>query len=145
MDDSEKLIEKLKLIEALYSGATTPGEKQAAENALQKIKDRLDQIKKVDPPVEYKFSMQNIWSRRIFLALLRRYDLKPYRYFRQRYTTVMVKVSKTFVNETLWPQFLALDKELTAHLNETADKIIRRAVYDDSSEAEEIQSIAYVR
>ncbi|TYT73238.1 hypothetical protein FIM25_16235 [Desulfobotulus mexicanus] len=133
----------MKLIEALHSGATTPGEKQAAENALQKIKDRLDQIKKVDPPVEYKFSMQNIWSRRIFLALLRRYDLKPYRRFRQRYTTVMVMVSKTFVEETLWPQFLALDKELTAHLNEIADKIIRRAVFDDSSEAEEVQAIGF--
>ncbi len=33
MIDFARLIEKLKLIDALYSGATTPGERSAAENA----------------------------------------------------------------------------------------------------------------
>lgn len=42
-------------------------------------------------------------ARRLFLALLHRYDIKPYRYYRQRYTTVMAKISRGFVDETLWP------------------------------------------
>jgi hypothetical protein len=143
MTDISKLIEKLRLIEALYSGATTPGERSAAENARQRIRNRIEQYKEADPPVEYKFTLQNMWSRKLFVALLRRYDLKPYRYYRQRYTTVMTKVSKTFVDKTLWPEFLELDEELTAHINDTAEKIINEAVFGDSSEAEEIRAIAH--
>ena len=143
MTDLSKLIEKLKLIETLYSGATTPGERSAAENARQRIKDKLEKYKESEPPVEYKFTLQNMWSRRLFVALLRRYELRPYRYYRQRHTTVMARVSKTFVDKTLWPQFLELDKELTAHIDETAERIIKEAVFGDSSEAEEIKAIAY--
>jgi hypothetical protein len=39
-----KLIEKLKLIEALFAGATTEGEKDAAFNALLRIKERLKEV-----------------------------------------------------------------------------------------------------
>jgi hypothetical protein len=143
MSDFVGLIEKLKLIEALYSGATTPGERSAAENARLRIKNKIEQYKEADPPVEYKFALQDMWSRRLFVALLRRYDIKPYRYYRQRYTTVMAKVSKTFVDNTLWPQFLELDKELTTHINDTAERVIKEAVFGDSSEAEEIKAIAH--
>lgn len=143
MTDLEKLIEKLKLIEALHSGAATPGERSAAENARLRIRNKIEQYREADPPVEYKFALQNMWSRKLFVALLRRYDIKPYRYYRQRYTTVMAKVSKTFVDKTLWPEFLELDEELTAHINNTAEKIINEAVFSDSSEAEEIRALVY--
>ncbi len=59
-----KLIEKLKLIEALFAGATTEGEKDAAFNALQRIKERLKEIQETDPPIEYKFTMSKMWSRK---------------------------------------------------------------------------------
>ena len=91
-----KLIEKLKLIEALFAGATTPGERVAADAARLRILERLNTFEVADPPVEYKFTLGDLWARRVFVALLRRYDLKPYRYRGQRYTTVMVKVSKRF-------------------------------------------------
>lgn len=39
--NEQKLTEKLKLIEALFAGAATEGEKDAAFNALQRIKNRL--------------------------------------------------------------------------------------------------------
>ena len=104
-----KLIEKLKLIEALFAGAATEGEKDAAFNALQRIKDRLKEIQQTDPPVEYKFTMSNMWSRKLLVALLRRYDIKPFRYYRQRHTTVMAMVSKSFVDKTLWPEFQELN------------------------------------
>ncbi len=139
--DEFKLIEKLKLIEALFAGATTEGEKEAAGNALERIKERLKQSQKQDPPVEYKFSLGNLWSRKLFVALLRRYDLKPYRHYRQRYTTVMVKVSKTFVDDTLWPEFQELDKILELYLNDITDKIISESIHGDSSEAEVVRQI----
>ncbi|MCF6247553.1 MAG: hypothetical protein L3J69_09355 [Desulfobacula sp.] len=137
-----KLIEKLKLIEALFSGATTEGEKDAAFNALQRIKDRLKEIKKNDPPVEYQFTMSDKWSRKLFVALLRRYDIKPFRYYRQRYTTVMAKVSKTFVDDTLWPEFKELDKTLNSYLKDITDKVISESINADSSEAEVVQQIS---
>ena len=145
MSELDGLIEKLKLIEALYSGATTLGERSAAENARIRVKNKIEQYREADPPVEYKFTLQNLWSRRLFVALLRRYDIKPYRYYRQRHTTVMAKVSKSFVDKTLWPQFLELDKELTAHIDDTAERIINEAVFGDSSEAEEIKAITHTR
>ena len=124
MNDEVKLIEKLIRIEALYSGATTEGERDAAANALQRIRDRLEKIQKIDPPIEYKFTMSDMWSRKLFVALLRRYGIKPYRYYRQRYTTVMAKVSKQFVNETLWPEFQELSKTLRSYLDDVTDRVI---------------------
>jgi hypothetical protein len=142
MTDIEKLIEKLKHIEALYSGTTNEGEKTAADNARQRVKEKIAQYQKADPPIEYKFTLTNTWSRKLLVALLRRYDIKPYRYYRQRRTTVMAKISESFVNETLWPEFQDLNKELVAHLDVLAEEIINTAVYQDSSEAEEIRAIA---
>ncbi|MCF8113287.1 MAG: hypothetical protein K9K21_05490 [Desulfotignum sp.] len=136
-----KLVEKLKLIEALYSGATTEGEKEAAGNALERIKKRLKEIHKQDPPVEYKFTLNNPWSKKLFVALLRRYDIKPFRYYRQRYTTVMAHVSKTFVDDTLWPEFQELNKVLQSYLEEITNKIISQSIHGDSSDAEVVKQL----
>lgn len=76
------------------------------------------------------------------MALLRRYDIKPYRYYRQRHTTVMARVSKGFVDKTLWPEFMELDKELTSHLDAIAERIISQSIFADSSDVEEIRMIA---
>ena len=137
-----KLIEKLKLIEALFAGATTEGEKDAAGSAFERIKKRLEEIQKIDLPIEYKFTMSNMWSRKLFVALLRRYDIQPYRYYRQRHTTVMAKVSETFVDETLWPEFQELDKVLESYLDDVTNKIISESIHGDSSEAEVIRQIS---
>src|SRR4030095_13505846 len=110
--------------EALHAGATTPGERDAAANALKQIQARLLAIEADDPPVEYKFSMVDIWSRKLFLALARRYGLSPYRYERQRHTTVMLRVSRRFVDETLWPEFTELDEALREGLAKATDSLI---------------------
>jgi hypothetical protein len=144
MNDFERLVEKLKLIEALYCGAATDGERAAADCARQRVRERIAQCREADPPVEYKFTLNNMWSRRLLLALLRRYDVKPYRYCRQRHTTVMAKVSKGFVDDTLWPQFQQLDQELTEHINTFCENIINEAIHGDTSEAEEIREIAHM-
>jgi hypothetical protein len=93
------LIEKLRLIEALFAGAKTEGEKDAADRARQRILERLKTVERADPPVEYRFGMNDMWQRRVFTALLRRYGIKPYRYSGQRHTTVMARVPKRFVDE----------------------------------------------
>lgn len=136
--DEAKLREKLSLIEALFAGATTPGERVAAGEARRRIQLRLESVVQRDPPVEYRFTLADAWSRKVFVALLRRYDLKPFRYRGQRRTTVMVKVPKAFVDETLWPEFEQISTTMRAYLDEVTDRIIADVIHGDSSEAAEV-------
>ena len=134
--DEARLIEKLRLVEALFAGASTAGEKSAAESAKQRILDRLSLWEQEAPPVEYKFSLGDPWSRKVFVALLRRYGIKPYRYARQRRTTVMATTSKRFVEETLRPEFLEISETLRRYLDDVTDRVISRVIHEDSSEAD---------
>jgi hypothetical protein len=131
------LIAKLLRIEALHAGATTPGERAAAENAMHRLQARLRDATAADPPIEYRFKVEDKWSRSLFLALLRRYGLKPYRYRGQRYNSVMVSVPRGFVDQTLWPEFQALDRELQTYLAGVTERVIREALHADTSEAAE--------
>ncbi len=135
--DERSLIDTLRKIEALHAGATTSGERVAAEKARERILERLKQAERVQPAVEYKFSVHDPWHRRVLLALARRYGLKPYRAFGQHRQTVMIRVPKRFVDDTLWPEFLALSDALDRYLSEVTDRIIGEAIHGDSSDAEE--------
>jgi hypothetical protein len=134
--DEKALLEKLRRIEALHAGATTPGERDAAANAMRTIQLRLKLVEKEQPPVEYKFTLGDHWSRKLFTALARRYGLKPYRYRRQRYTTVMVRVPQRFVDDTLWPEFVELDRVLRDTLQHATDQVISQVFEQESGEAE---------
>ena len=85
-----QLRERLRKIEALFAGAGSPGERTAAEAALERVRSRLSDLERRDPAIEMQFSIPDQWSRRLFLALCRRYGLTPYRYYRQRLTTVLI-------------------------------------------------------
>jgi hypothetical protein len=134
-----QLLEKLRLIEALIGGGATAGERGAAEAARNRILAKLAEAIREDPPVQHRFSMPDLWSRRLFLALLRRYDLRPYRRYRQRRTTVMVRVPKSFVDETLWPEFRKLSDALEEYLSEVTDRVIQEVFQSDGSEAAEVK------
>jgi len=130
------LLEKLRKIERLYAGAATAGEKDAAAEAIARITKRLQETAKVEQPIEYKFTLTDNWSKKLFIALLRRYSLKPYRYARQRRTTVMVRVPRSFVDQTLWPEFLELSLLLKTYLDEMTDQVIYQGVHADATEEE---------
>lgn len=136
--NEEQLIERLRSIERLFDGATTPGERMAAANAMERVRQRLAEMKDTNPDTEYKFTLGDGWSRRLFVALLRRYGLKPYRYSGQRRTTVMVRVPRRFVDETLWPEFEKLSSTLRDFLDDITERVIRESVFADDSEAEEV-------
>jgi hypothetical protein len=135
----EEVIAKLEKIERLFAGATTPGERTAASEARKRLEARLADVAKDEPAVEYKFSMNDEWSRRLFSALLRRYGLTPYRYKRQRYTTVMVRVPQSFVDETLWPEFQELDKILTEYISSITTNLINKHIHQNTAEAEVVE------
>ncbi len=133
MDEVAKLIDTLRRVEALYEGAATPGERVAAGFAKQRLDARLQEMLK-EQPVELKFSLENNWSRKLFTALARKHGLEPYRYYRQRYTTVMLKITQRYCDEVLWPEFLKLDEILINYLNEITDRVVREAIHNDASE-----------
>lgn len=138
-DDLERrLAEKLSRIEALFAGATTDGERTAAAGARERILALLREVEARERPVEYRFTVADQWSRRLLVALLRRYDLRPYRYPRQRRTTVMARVPASFVSTTLWPEFNELARTLHEYLSDVTDRVIDGSIHADHAEADEV-------
>jgi hypothetical protein len=136
MSIEDQLRERLKKVEALYFGAATAGERDAAGAAAVRLKARLDEAGRHDPPVEMKFTVPDQWSVRLFIALCRRYGLKPYRYPRQRSTTIMVRAPRHFLDAVLWREFNELYADLRQYLEQTTERVIRDAVHTDTADAD---------
>lgn len=128
------LLEKLRKIEALHAGTTVDGEREAARRAAERIRERLAEIRKHDRDIDIVYSLPDPWKRRLFLALCRRYGLKPFRESGRRASTVQLRAPELFHQKTLWPEYLALAEELDAHLEELTTRVIREAINDDVSE-----------
>lgn len=135
--DEATLRARLQRIEALFAGAGTEGERVAAGEARRRILERLGSLAREDPAVEFRFTLGDVWSRRVFLALLRRYGLRPYRRRGQRRTTVLVRAPRRFVDETLWPEFQQLAATLTRYLEEVTERVVADVLHGDSSDAPE--------
>ncbi len=139
MTTEAELKDKLRKIEALFAGAATAGERDAAQAARDRILAKLRDSETREQPVEMKFTLGDGWNLKLFLALCRRYGLNPFRKHGQRRTTVMLKVVPSFANEILWPEFTELAEALMAYLNEATERIIREEVFKDMDEPEERQ------
>ncbi|HTX36938.1 MAG TPA: hypothetical protein VME43_18040 [Bryobacteraceae bacterium] len=145
MITEQQLREKLRKITALFEGAATTGERQAAAAAMDRLRQALGNggAGRQEPPrpqaalPETRFSFADQWQRRLFTALCRRHGLKPYRYKGQRYTTVLVRAPEEFVDRILWPEYLELQKALEAYLEEATERIIREEVFGDAGDAGE--------
>jgi hypothetical protein len=142
MSEETQLREKMRKIEALFAGAGTEGERVAAGAALTRVRARLAALQRDAPPIEMQFSLADQWSRRLFVALCRRYGLAPYRLYRQRLTTVVLKAPRRFIEEVLWPEFEELNLALVQYLNAVTLRVIREEVHRDAGEATEITPAA---
>lgn len=131
------LRQKLHKIEALFAGAATAGEKAAAGAAADRIRARLGKAAGSEALEEFKFSISDLWSRQLFIALCRRYGLKPFRYRRMHRQTVVVKAPRSFVEQVLWPEFQDLSAALSDYLAEITEKLIREEVHGETADAEE--------
>ncbi len=138
MTNETQLREKLRKIEALFAGSATPGERQAAGAAAERIRQHLHTAERAEPEIEMRYSIPDPWSRRMFVALCRRYGLKPFRHTRMKHQTVVVRGPRTFLERTLWPQFTQIADALTVYLDEITDKVIREEVHGMAGEAEEV-------
>ena len=134
----QQLRAKLRTITAVFEGnAIIAGERQAAATTIERIRQAGNDAVHTQSLPETKFSMADQWQRRLFCGLCRRYGLQPYRYKGQSYFTVMVQTSQSFVDDTLWPEYLSLQAALHSYLNEAAERIIREEVSQDAGEAKE--------
>jgi hypothetical protein len=131
------LLEKLRKIEALHAGTKVDGEREAARRAAERIRARLAELRGREQDEELHYSLPDPWKRKLFVALCRRYGLKPFRESGRRHSTVQLRAPKAFQQQTLWPEFLALCEELHAHLDELTDRVIREAINEDVSEPTE--------
>ena len=138
MKPEQLLREKLRKIEALFSGAATEGERIAAGAAAERIRDRLGLAVGKEKEIEMKFSISDMWSRQLFVALCRRYSLRPFRYRRMHRQSIIIRAPKSFVEQVLWPEFEELSAALTAYLSEITEKIIREEVHGETGEADEV-------
>jgi hypothetical protein len=138
MTPEQELRQKLRKIEALFAGATTGGERIAAGAAAERIRDRLGHAAGKEKQIEVKFSISDTWSRQLFVALCRRYGLRPFRYRRMHRQTIIIKAPKGFVEQVLWPEFEELDAALVAYLSEITEKVIREEVHGETGDADEV-------
>jgi hypothetical protein len=137
MTTEAELREKLRKVYALFEGATTAGEREAAAAAISRVRQALAAAQPRERPVEFKFSLPDLWQRRLFTALCRRHGLDPYRYKGQRYTTVMVRAPASLVEGVLWPEFREIKLLLDEFLNEATERFIREEVYGNDVEPQE--------
>ena len=137
MTAESALRDKLRKIEALFADAATPGEKAAAGAAADRIRARLRKDSGAEKAVEVRFSINDIWSRQLFMALCRRYGIAPFRYRRMHKQTVIVKAPRSFIDQVLWPEFQELSGALIAYLSEITETVIREEVHGETADAEE--------
>ncbi|WP_306286605.1 hypothetical protein [Sphingomonas sp. Ant20] len=129
----------MRKIEALYAAAGTQGEKVAAGAAAERLRRRFEKTRGEEASEEFRFSISDPWSRQLFVALCRRYGLRPFRYSRMHRQSVVVQGPRSFVDGVLWPEFEELSVALTSHLGEITDRIIREEVHTSTQDAEEVR------
>lgn len=137
MSTETELRDKLRKIEALFAGAKTPGERDAAGAAADRIRARLGDIGAREVAVEMRFSVHDPWSRKLFLALCRRYGIEPYRLPRMKRQSLVVNAPRSFIESVLWPEFNELNAALASYLLDVTERVIREALNGNTAEAEE--------
>lgn len=136
MSSEQALREKLRKIEALFSGGATKGEKMAAGAAAERIRARLKETTGKEKPVEIRLSVPDPWSRQLFIALCRRYGIRPYRYPRMRRQSIVISAPQSFIDDVLWAEFEQINEALMDYLAEITDKVIQEEVFGSTEDAE---------
>ncbi len=120
------LLDKIKKIEALISGAKTDGEKNAAILAKGRILEKFPELEINKNIKEFALYTSNTWHKKLLIAICRKYGIKPYRYYRQKHTTVMVKINTDFLNNVLWKEYLEYSTHLEELVEEITDSLIEK-------------------
>lgn len=136
MANGANIEDRLRKLEALFARGATPGERAAAGAALDRFQSRLDlgASESHEPEIGLQFSMHDVWALRLFIAICRKHRVKPYRYLRQRRTTVVVRVQQSVFDQTVNAEFQALHHELGSYFQEIVDHLISDAMHSDGND-----------
>ena len=136
MVDDEELRAKLAKVEALFRRAGSAGERAAAGAAIDRLHDRLaGSAGKDEPEVELQFSLPDAWSVSLFVAVCRKHGVRPYRYRRQRRTSVVVSAREREFNRVVWPEYSRLQTELESYFEDVTDHLISRVMGSDGDDS----------
>ncbi len=87
------------------------------------------------PETELRFSLPDMWSVRLFVAVCRKHGLHPFRYARQRRTIVMVRAPGRSFDRVVWAEFSQLQTELQFYFNDVTDHLVMRAMGSDGNDS----------
>jgi len=136
MAENKDIREKLEKLEELFARGATAGERAAAGAARDRLQAKLSFAADDgdEPEIELQYSLPDVWSVRIFVALCRKNGIRPYRYPRQRRTTVMVRVRQSSFERTVAEEFRTLHRELTGYFDEMVEHLIADAMKSDGDD-----------
>jgi len=136
MGEHRDIRERLAKLEALFARGATAGERAAAGAAMGRLQARLDLGGKTmpEPEIEMQYSLPDVWSVRLFVAICRKHGVQPFRYPRQRRTTVMVRIRKSEFERTIAAEFQTLHRELTSYFAEMVDHLISDVMKSDGDD-----------
>jgi hypothetical protein len=136
MREQQDIRDRLAKLEALFARGATAGERAAAGAALERLQSRIGQAEPPSraPEIEVQYTLPDVWAVRLFVALCRKNGVKPYRYPRQRRTTVMVRVRQAEFEQTIGAEFRTLHKELTSYFGEMVDHLIANVMKSDGDD-----------
>jgi len=118
------ILEKIKKIEAMITGAQTQGEKSAALSAKARILKKYPNLDIDKDVLEFSLRTPDHWHKKLLLAICHKYGLKPYRYKGQKYTTVMVRANEAFLNMVVWKEYLEYSDHLEKLVGAITDNLI---------------------
>lgn len=124
------LADKILKIEALIASTKSEGERRAAQLAKMRL-----QVKIAEKPLEYTVRLGSFWKKKLFVAICKKYQLKTYRYAKQKYTTAMVRVSQPFMDSVVMPEFRKYDSLFEDLANEIMQNLISK-IHEETEEDE---------
>lgn len=136
MTSDRDIREKLAKLERMFAQGATSGERAAAGAARDRLQARLEPetAGNAEPEIELQYSLPDVWSVRIFVALCRKHGVHPYRYPRQRRTTVVVRARQADFDRTVAHEFHTLHREVTAYFDEMVNHLIADAMKSDGDD-----------
>lgn len=126
-------LDKLTKIEALIERASSEGEKQAAQLAKERVLNRIS-LDHSNKPIEYRVSLSSPWEKRLFVAICCKHGFRTHRYPKQKYTTARLMISKTMMDEVLWPDYQRYSKMLRELIEEIMKEVITKIHQSDEEE-----------
>lgn len=114
MADEAALHERLREIERAYAGFS--GTDADDSGPGERLRERLRAAREQEPDAEFRMAVSDEWAQQLLAALCGGCGVEVFRYRGQRRTSTMLKAPRTFIEQTFWPMFEAMQHELRTQM-----------------------------